>query len=365
MPSTKNWGNRPWRVDFRPQKRPLPQTADFAVVGGGFSGLAAAIQIKSLAPTKSVALLEADTIGAGASGFTGGVALAETAAGDLPGLGDVLGGYQQFVHAHNLRTDLQLLGCYELSRSNPLPDSPISWNDSGQLCATKKVPGGTIDPGKTVGELARAAERLGVSIHENTAVDDVRFASSIELRTSGGVLRSEKVLFATNAFALELSGISGHAAFTTALLTEPLPDDVLGHIGLADRKPFYTVDLPYLWGRLLGNAIIFGCGLLFFEDWRELRTLDISSGGALEIFDRLEERVRNLHPALASVKITHRWGGPICISEDWKPVFRRHSQSQNCLVLGAFSGHGVVLSVYLGIWAAEVFLGRRVLPDWL
>ena len=364
MDSNKNWGNRPWQVDFRPQRRALPESVDFAVVGGGFSGLAAALHLKSLAPTKSVALLEAETIGSGASGYTGGVALAETAAGDLPGLGDVLAGYQQFIRGHNLQTDLHLPGCYELSRSNPLPNSPISWNDSGQLAATKEVPGGTIDPSKTVSELARSAESAGVAILEATPVTGVTFGSPIELQTSAGTVRAGKLLFATNAFALELSGIPGHAAFTTAVLTEPLPDDTLGDIGLADRKPFYTVDLPYLWGRLLGNSIIFGCGLLFFEDWRGLRALDISSTDAAEVYASLESRVHNLHPALANVQITNRWGGPICISDDWKPVFHTHPQSDNCIVLGAFSGHGVAQSVYLGIWAAEALLGKRALPDW-
>jgi glycine/D-amino acid oxidase-like deaminating enzyme len=366
MGSTKNWGNRPWRVDFRPQRHSLPAAVDFAVIGGGFSGLAAATRLKTLAPSKSVALFEAESIGAGASGHTGGVALAETAAGDLPGLGDVLAGYRKFIHELILETDLQLPGCYELSRSDPLRNSPIYWDDSGRLCVTKEVPGGTIDPGKTVSELARAAERAGVGIFENTRVGDVNFDAPdrVQLRTTSGSLDAGRILFAVNAFALELSGIEGHAAFTTAVLTESLPDDILGHIGVADRKPFYTVDLPYLWGRLVGNAIMFGSGLLFFEDWRGLLTLNIEAGDAPEAFRRLERRIHGLHPALAGVTFTHRWGGPICISNDWKPVFRRHPRSEVALVLGAFSGHGVAQSVYLGIWAAEVLLDRRALPDW-
>ena len=366
MDSKKNWGNRPWRIDFRPQRHSLPPAVDFAVVGGGFSGLAAAIRLKALAPSESVVLLEAGSIGSGASGHTGGVALAETAAGDLPGLGDVLAGYQAFIDEHKLQTDLHLPGCYELSRSNPLADSSIRWNDSGALCATKEVPGGTIDPGKTISELARAAEQAGVWIFENLPVTDAKFdnPAQIELQTVSSSLGVGRALFATNAFALELTGIQGHAAFTTAVLTESLPDDVLGHIGVADRKPFYTVDLPYLWGRLVGTAIMFGSGLLFFEDWRGFDTLNIDAGDALEVFHRLEDRVHKLHPALATVKCTHRWGGPICISDDWKPVFSRHPRSGNALVLGAFSGHGVAQSVYFGIWAAEVLLDRRALPDW-
>jgi len=364
MDHSQNWGNCPWRLDFRPHQHSFPDAVDFAIVGGGFCGLAAAIQLKSVARTRSVAVLEAQTIGSGASGHTGGVALAESAAGDLPGLGDVLGGYRQFTRAHSLETGLDLPGCYELSRSNPLPDSPIHWSDSGELCATKLVPGGTIDPGKTVSELARVAEEIGVEIFEYAPLNGAKFDSEIDLHSGKGNLRAAHALFATNAFALEISGIQGHPAFTTAVLTEPLSDDVLRQIGMAERKPFYTVDLPYLWGRLLGNSVMFGCGLLFFDDWRELYSLDINSGKAPGLFELLENRVHALHPALAAVKFTNRWGGPICISDDWKPVFRRHPQSSGCLALGAFSGHGVALSVYLGVWAADVLLGNRSLPEW-
>jgi glycine/D-amino acid oxidase-like deaminating enzyme len=366
MTTHKNWGNRPWTVDFRPAKQPLPPTIDFAVVGGGFTGLAAAAWLKKLAPQRTVALFEAGRFGAGSSGHTGGVALAESAAGDLPGLGDVLAGYQQIVRKLGVDASLELPGCYELSRSQPLPASPIRWTDSGDLCATEEVPGGTIDPGKAVSGLACAAERAGALLFEETAVENAEFAQYVELATLQGVVRAEKVLFATNAFALGLTGLEGsvQAAFTTAVMTEPLKGQTLQDIGLGERKPFYTVDLPYLWGRLLGNSVIFGCGLIFFEDWRGLNTLDIDQGEAPEIFARLEQRVRGLHPLLSPVRFTHHWGGPICISPDWKPIFTRHPRNENALVLGAFSGHGVTQSVYLGAWAAEVLLGRRTLPSW-
>jgi glycine/D-amino acid oxidase-like deaminating enzyme len=130
-------------------------------------------------------------------------------------------------------------------------------------------------------------------------------------------------------------------------------------------ESFYTLDLPYLWGRLLGaGQIIFGSGLMHLNDWHELATLDISSGEAAELFARLERRVRGLHPALGSVKFTHRWGGPMLVAEEWQPVFAAHPRSPSVIVLGAFSGHGVALSVYLGRWAAEAMLGRRELPEW-
>ena len=112
-------------------------------------------------------LFESATIGAGSSGHTGGMVLAETAAGDLPGLGDVLAGFQSILKELAVDCDLALPGVYEIGRSGGLPDAPISWTDSGPLRAVNQVPGGMIDPGKMVSGLARAAEKGGAQIFEN------------------------------------------------------------------------------------------------------------------------------------------------------------------------------------------------------
>jgi glycine/D-amino acid oxidase-like deaminating enzyme len=120
----KDWGNRPWEIDFVPARKELPATLDFAVAGGGFTGLAAAGWLKTLAPEKTVALFESDVIGAGSSGHTGGMALAETAVGDLPGLGDVLAGYQKILGQLRVDADLTLPGVYELGRSKRIEHSP-------------------------------------------------------------------------------------------------------------------------------------------------------------------------------------------------------------------------------------------------
>ncbi len=92
-------------------------------------------------------------------------------------------------------------------------------------------------------------------IFENAPVEDVEFGAPIRLQVAGREVRARRVLFATNALSLELSGLAGSAQskFTLALATEPLSEEQLSEIGLASRKPFYTVDFPYLWGRLLNN----------------------------------------------------------------------------------------------------------------
>jgi glycine/D-amino acid oxidase-like deaminating enzyme len=363
-----NWGQTPWTIDFRPSRASLPETLDFAVLGAGFSGLAAAAQLRLMAPDKSVAVFERASIGAGSSGHTGGMVLAESAAGDLPGLGDVLAGYSNILHDLEIDADLELPGVWEIGRTSTLPDSPISWTDSGNLRAVRQVPGGFVDPGKVLSGLARAAESAGVRIYENSEVEAAGFENNrVRLSISGKTVTAGAALFATNAMSLELTGLARRSQpkFTLAIATEPLTGEQLEELGLASGKPFYTIDFPYLWGRKLRNGgFVFGAGLVHLEDWRELQILDVAKGEAARLIARLEARVRALHPALHDVRVTHRWGGPILIAEAWRPIFIRHQQSPQSIVLGAFSGHGVAQSVYLGSWAAEVLCGRRELPRW-
>ena len=365
--SKSRWGNRPWAIDFHPSRRPIPREVDFAVVGGGFTGLSAAAWLRRMEPHKSVAIFESGSMGAGSSGHTGGITLAETAAGDLPGLGDVLAGFSASLKELAVDCDLTLPGAWEVGRSGSLPDSPISWTDSGTLRAVRQVPGGTIDPGKLVSGLGRAAERSGALIFENSAVQDIAFEEPVRLHVAGGWVLAKAVLLATNAMSLELSDLSrrGQPKFTLAVATEPLSSAQIEALGLASGKPFYTVDFPYLWGRLLRTGgIVFGSGLVDLSDWREFAELDVAKGEAADLIARLEVRVRGLHPALQNVRFAHRWGGPILIANGWRPVFSQHPRSPHAVVLGGYSGHGVALSVYLGRWAAEVLCGRRALPDW-
>lgn len=366
-PFKKHWGKSPWTIDFHPLPRVLPEEVDFAIVGGGFTGLAAAAWLRRLAPEKRVSVFEAEQIGAGASGNTGGMVLAESSAGDLPGLGDVLGGFSRTISELGVHCDLELRGAWEIGRKGARQDSPISWSDSGTLRVVAEVTGGTVDPGKLVSELARAADHSGAHIYEDTRIDEIAFQNRLSLRLEAKEIHAENVLIATNAQSLELSGLSGSAEpkFTLAVATEPLTPAQLEVLGLSSGKPFYTVDFPYLWGRLLPTgAVIFGSGLIDVENWRELDEIDIDSGRAAELIARIELRVRGLDPVLRSVGFTHWWGGPILIAEDWRPVFTRHRRSERVMVLGAYAGQGVALSAYLGRWAAESMLGLRQLPYW-
>ncbi|MGA8366938.1 MAG: NAD(P)/FAD-dependent oxidoreductase [Candidatus Acidiferrales bacterium] len=364
------WGAPPWRIDFQPPKQANSQAVDFAVIGGGFTGLAAAAWLRLLAPEKSVAVFEAGRIGAGASGRTGGMVLAETAAGDFPDLGDVLAGLKNILGKLGVECDLGLPGAWEIGRSGGMENSPIAWQDSGTLRVVNEVPGGTLDPGKLVSGLARAAHRLGTVIVEEARVGRVHGGEPTEIEFAGarpGKIRAGKILFATNALSLPLSGLghTTHPRLTLAAATAPFREEQLEAAGLFHRRPFYTVDFPYLWGRARrDNSIVWGAGLVTEPASGDLRDVDIASEEPVRMFAKLEKRIRGLHPALANAQFTHQWGGPILFRDSWRPVFDRHPEHSNGIVLGAYAGHGVALSVYLSAWAAEVLLGKREVPSW-
>jgi len=389
---THPWGAPPWTVNFRPSVRPFPEHVDFAIVGAGFTGLATAAWLRRLAPKKSVLVFESSSLGEGASGRTGGLALAETAAGPLPGLGDVLAGYKKTLRTLRINAGLELPGVWELGRVNPAKGSPISWNDSGNLQVVRTVRGGAVDPGKVVAGLARAAQNAGAQIAEQAEVHAIDYSNpprlclhqKIRARIQEKEISASQVLLATNALSLELSELRGatQAKLTLAIATEPLTAAQLKAIGLFSRHPFYTIDLPYLWGRLLeSNAVVFGAGLvpmptsiasLFTKPAKhsqeftapDLYRFDVRKGEAAESFRWLERRVHQLHPALEFVRITHRWAGPILFTDGMRPIFRRRPRSENVMLLAGYNGHGVALSVYLGQWAAEALLGTRPLPTW-
>src|SRR5216684_6819909 len=205
------WGLPPWTIEFHSELIPLPDAVDFAIVGGGFTGLAAAAWLRHLEPNKCVALFECSRIGAGSSGHTGGMALSETAAGSLPGLGDVLAGFSGILRELEVQCDLALPGAWEIGRQGGMPSSPIAWNDSGALGVTREVPGGTIDPGKMLSGLAHAASKRCAQIFENAPVENLSLEESPVLNIQGKPVRARCVLIATNAESLELSGLAGRA----------------------------------------------------------------------------------------------------------------------------------------------------------
>ena len=253
MPGKKiqpRWGQTPWTIHFQPKNavRKLPRVADFVVIGGGFTGLAAAAWLRHFSPEQSVVVLEAVRVGAGASGRTGGMALAETAAGNQPGLGDVLAGLRHTLRTFEINCDLDLRGAQILQNHRV---RAIQWRANPEV------------------ELAGPSGRT-------------------KIITAG------KIIFATNALSLRNSGLQQgmHPRLTLAVLTAPVAEKLLEEIGLAARKPFYTVDFPYLWGRVRKDrSIVWGAGLVHSPDSNDLDAVNVDDPEPSRIFAQLEQKL--------------------------------------------------------------------------
>jgi glycine/D-amino acid oxidase-like deaminating enzyme len=228
------------------------------------------------------------------------------------------------------------------------------------------IPGGAFDPRKFLAGLAAIIQRAGGYIFEQAPVTRLEMASGgrVRLEAAGKTMYAERVVFGTNAFCLQLLGLQDWAGgvHTIAVATEPLADAVFDEIGWATRTPFYTLDLPYLWGRVTadGRAVI-GAGLIGRDD---VENAHVDSIEARHMFGGLEGRIRGLHPALHHVRITQRWMGPICFTNDHKPMIASIDIDGRVLVATGYSGHGVALSVRIGKLLAGVLAGEGDLPAW-
>ncbi len=334
----------------------LDRHAHVVVAGAGLTGLSAAYHLRRAQPQWSVVVLEADSVGSGASGRSGGIALNHTAAGPHEGFEKSLQFAAELIERERIDCGWRLTGCWEIAHEETGGDFPLRWTDENlPLRVEQLIEGGTVDPARLVAGMARAALSAGAVIHEHCPVTRLDFTSPVRLATPGGELSADLVVLATNAFHLDMSGMRAEAMpmLTLAVATEPLSEQVLRDVGLESRIPFYTTDLPYLWGRLTADdRLIVGSGLLQAEDG-DVESLSIHSQLGRELLESLERRLAALHPALKAARITHRWAGPIAITDDWRPLLRRHPHSPQVLYCGAYSGHGVTQTLRMGAIVAD------------
>jgi gamma-glutamylputrescine oxidase len=362
------WGEPFWSFPIPVTSHPLTDGlhVDVAIAGAGFTGLATAHYVRQLCPDLRVAVFEAQQVGNGASGRTGGLVLEDTAVGPLPGVGNCIATLQELVSTQGLQCDLQVHGCWEIGRRRGQRASPIRWADQGTLRVVHAIPGGAFDPRKFLAALAGIVQRAEGQIFEHAPVTglDIEKPGGVRLTVAGHTVYAERVVFATNPWCLSLLGLHERAegVHTVAVATEPLTDAIFDAIGWATRTPFYTLDLPYLWGRVTADGCaVMGGGTVgrgnVDHAWAD-------TPEAIRLFESLERRIRGLHPALGSVRITHRWMGPLCAAHDSKPIITSIDEDCRVLVATGYRGHGVALSVRVGKLLAEVLAGYGKLPAW-
>jgi glycine/D-amino acid oxidase-like deaminating enzyme len=366
----------PWWQEEAPPDEELPPLADdidaeVAIVGGGFTGLWTALELKRASPATRVVLLEAARCGDGASGRNGGflhgywaslprlvelfgreeaVALAQESAGvydAVRALGEDVwlteGGMltvaigpahdAELEHAASVAAELGvpeeavLIGRDELSVDSPAFRSAVFYRDAA-----------TVQPARLVRALRRAALAAGVQIHERTAVLGI---DGSVVRCERASVRAEEIVVATNASAaVRWPAARRVAVFRSAIvLTEPAPD-------LHER-------IGWAGGEAIADARTY---LSYFRLTNDNRVLMGSASGD---FWRAEETLRLYFPQLADVKIASKWEGAIDVSSDRLPVVGTVPGTRVHYAAG-FTGNGVGPSWLVGRTLASLALGEQV-----
>ncbi len=368
---------------------------DVAIIGGGFTGLSTAYFLRKAEPALQVAVLEAESIGYGASGRNAGFVM--TLFGLEPSITALLFGKQRLLEAHryceravdlvrdlvrqhNLQSDFEFPGFlriattpayvrriqHDLNLLVQLGVTGIEWLDREQaqaevhsplvLGAWSEARCGLLNPAKQVRELKRLAEQAGARVYEHSPVFEIHRGRFFVLQTPSGTVTAHKLLFATNAYSHLLRPIWNCQvpAFTHMIITEPLTEAQLASLGWTHRQGVedarnlvhylrLTVDNRLAIG---GSDVSVAYGREMNRDWNE------------RIFRRLEEDLVHLFPGLKGVRIAFRWGGPVSVTMDMVPAIGMVGDARAWYSLGCI-GHGVALTHLNGQTLADLLLERQ------
>lgn len=357
--------------------------ADVCIVGGGFTGLSAALHLAKAG--RDVVLLEAHRVGFGASGRNGGqlgsgqrvdqFTLEKlVGAEDARKLWDLGEDAKALVNAlvaeHGIDCDLRpgvahaAFTAREVKHEHAYVAHLKDRYGYGQiealdrdamqaLCPSPKYVGGALDMGAAhlhplnfaLG-LARAAVAAGVRIHEGTCVQQIGEGQSpVEIRTDAGTVRAEHVILAANGY---LGGLNRKVAARVMPInnfiaaTPPLGEEaarVLARdVAVADSK--FVVNYFRL---SPDKRLLFGGGE--------------SYGYRFPDIDRTVRRpMAEIFPHLADVPFDYTWGGTLAITMRRLPYVAR--VAPNVLSASGYSGHGVGSATQAGQIMARAIEGE-------
>jgi glycine/D-amino acid oxidase-like deaminating enzyme len=354
--------------------------ADIAIVGGGYTGLTTAYELKRADPSLSVVVLEAKEIGYGSSGRNGSFAM--TVVGLGFGTTAMLKGreYLRRAHSYMMRAvdtldDLILreqLDCdrirpgflrvatthryierliRDVDLMNDLGFDDIYWLDEaavreridsprhlGALWEPRLV---LVHPLKLVRAERDLALRNGAQIFECSPVERIDRGTNLVLRTPHGSVTAERIVFATNAYSHLFPELRRRQvpAFTHMLATEPLTAEQLARVGWKAREGLEDArNLIHHYRLTPDNRITMGGGPVGFT-WANSLHGDDSPDAWEEVIGHF----RTTFPRLADVRFSHRWGGPFSVTLDLNPSIGWLADRRAVFSLGCI-GHGVSMS---------------------
>ncbi|MEH6576538.1 MAG: FAD-dependent oxidoreductase [Amphritea sp.] len=370
--------------------------ADLVIVGGGFTGLWAAIQAKEANPGMDVVLVEAGKVAYGASGRPGGIVSTSVMHGlsnavrifpkdmeMLEQLGhDNMAGFTATLEKHNIDCHQEWGG--ELTVAVGQEHVPVIQEEydlhvehgheaelldaegvRGQLNSPlfagglwNKKNSGTVHPARLAWGLKKAALSLGVRLYEVSPMTKITDnGTTITVKTHDGEVKAPKVLLATNAFAEGHKRIKQRVAAIRdrVLMTEPLSDEQMDRIGWANRQGVYDTRTQLNYMRLTkDNRILFGGRLGYFFN----NNTDPETDRNIEVYERLGESFFNTFPQLDDVRFGHAWSGPIALTTRMAVHFQRYYDDK-MVYAGGYSGFGVSTSRFGARVGLEILNGAN------
>lgn len=368
---------------------------DVAIIGGGFTGLSTAYHLRKYEPSMRVAVLEAEAVGYGASGRNGGFSM--TLFGLEPAVTKALFGHQRTVEAHRymeravdyvdalvkehrIQSDYWFPGFirvattpgyvkriqHDLEILTSMGITGLEWWEADRVRSELDSPlflggwweprCGLLDPAKQVRELKRIAQEVGAQVYEGTPVTEIRREAKFRLQTPAGVVRAEKIVFATNAYSHLIPQLRSRQvpAFTHMVVTEPLTPKQLDSIGWKNRQGIEDArNLVHYFRLTIDNRLAMGGSDVSIAYGKDMER-DLNP----RTFADLERDVVRLFPALSGIRFTHRWGGPVSVPVDMAPAIGFLGDARAVYSLGCV-GHGVSMTHLNGWTVADLILERK------
>lgn len=381
-PSPSLWLDQ---INEAPRERPRiadDLDVDVVIVGAGFTGLWTAYHLTELRAGLRIAVVEAVTVGFGASGRNGGWCIPELA-NDFDGsmhepMLQTVRDIESTIERLGIDCDFHRGGELHLARNEAQRKRLAAaigpgyrWleaDEARSMCGASQVLGGAftphtavLQPAKLVHGLAMELERRGVVIYEHTR------ASIVEprrVRTATGDIRADRVVLATEGYTSELQGRRRELVplYSLMVATEPLPPDVLADVGLHDRPSFADARYRVIYGqRTADDRLAFGGRAAPYRFGSRIERATEQSAASHE---QIRQTLIDLFPAIADVAITHRWGGVLGVPRNWKPFVT--GRGDDVLRAGGYVGEGVAASHLAGQTLAELVLDhtteRTALP---
>ena len=356
--------------------------ADVCVIGGGFTGLSAALNCaeKGL----SVILLEAETVGFAASGRNGGQMipglnmygkdlvklLGRERAGQLFRLAnEARSSVHQRIEKHSIDCDLRAghvhlaakPGDYASFTDEAAFAAEMLGEDHAELIPAEHVrdhvnvdgyygavlvrQGGHFHPLKYVYGLAKACLEVGVQLFENSRVERVENGALVHVNTAHGSVKARHVILACDAEMADVNSAAGGKTMPVLnyiIATEPLGDaraTTLIPSGAAVSDSKFVLNYFRL---SADNRMLFAGG----EKYTPHPPRDIAAF--------VRPHMLKLFPSLTDAKIDYAWGGAVGITVNRLPHFGRQG---NIFYAHGYSGQGVLLATLAGVLIAEAVMG--------